>query len=885
MFYVKNKRLIRKLAARNLKNGRTRNIVAISAITLTTVLFTSIFITAFSLNEYFQQEMFRQVGGYSHASLKEITYGQAEEFIKDENVKRTGLRYFLGVADKAPFDRCQVEVSYMDSEAADIYFSVPEKGSLPDENSPVPQLATDTYVLQLLDIKPEIGAKVPLSFRLDNGDEITETFSLSGWWEHDSAIKADMVLVSKGYCDKVLKDYKSVNEYEGTGKWTLEIFFNNSFDIEGKLEKLLASHNYQSAEAGREDYISAGINWGYSSTQVLNGMDWTTAAGIALALFVVIITGYLVIYNIFRISVSNDIHFYGLLKTIGTTRKQLRKIIFIQALSLSVAGIPAGLLAGCITGNALVKAVEKGEGYKRIIISSPPAVFIISAVFALVTVFISCFKPSRIAGKVSPAEAVSYTDINSTQKSTSKHGKNKKRIHRAGIVYMAFANTGRNKVKTGLVVTSLVLSVLILDFTISLARGFDMDKFTSKFYTTDFIIGKNDYLSLTNFYTGNGTGEEVIEEINKQKGISETGCIYGTLENITTPLSKEEIENLHKGMGWPIDEEYREYLFSDEENGRYNSFIQLYGMDKLALQQLKVIEGDIYKASENDNYIIEVIESDDYDNPIKDTEINKINDKITLTYGNKYFYYDKKTGKEADENTPEKRIGVKELEQKKVTYTVCAKVMVPVSVSYRSFSGKQYILGSQAFIKGTGTDNVMAYLVNADEAEEENIEQFLKDYTTNTDITLGYESKLSYQKNFENYRDLFVNVGTAAAFIVGFIGMLNFFNTIFTGINARKYELAVLQAVGMTGRQLKEMLVCEGLVYTCLASVISFITCIIAEPLLMDAVSSVFWFFTKKITLFPLLVLAPVYAIIGAAVPLILYSFIARKPVVDRLRI
>ena len=884
MFYIKNKKLIRKLAARNLKKGMARNIVAISAIILTTVLFTSIFIMSFSLNEYFQQEMFRQVGGYSHASLKEITYGQAEEFINDKNIKRTGLRYFLGVVNKAPFDRYQVEVSYMDSEAADIYFSMPEKGGLPDEDSTMPQIATNTHVLQLLNIKPEVGAKVPLSFRLDNGEEITDTFYLSGWWEYDSAVQADMVLVSKIYCDNILKDYKSSSKYENTGKWTLELFFNNSFGIEGKLEELLSSHNYQCVDADKDNYISTGINWGYSNTQVLNNMEWTTAAGSALSLFVVIITGYLVIYNIFRISVSNDIHFYGLLKTIGATRKQLRKIIFIQSMSLSAAGIPIGLLAGCITGNALAKAVEKGEGYGKVIVSSPPAAFAISAVFALVTVFISCFKPSRIAGKVSPAEAVSYTDVNSTLKS-KKQRKNKKRIHRAGIVYMAFANTGRNKVKTGLVVTSLVLSALILDFTISLSRGFDMDKFTSKFYTTDFIIGKNDYLNLANFYTGEGIGGNIVKEVNKQKGISETGCIYGTLENISTPLSKKEIENFHKGMGWPIDEEYREYLFSDEENGRYNSFIQLYGMDKLALQQLKVIEGDIYKASGDGNYIIEVIESDDYDNPIKGTEINKINDKVTLTYGDKYFYYDKKTGKEIDENTPENRIGVKELKQNKVTYTVCAKVMVPVSISYRGSSGKQYILGSQAFIKDTGTDNIMAYLANADNDKEEDIEKFLEDYITNTDITLGYESKFSYQKNFENYRDLFVNVGTAAAFIIGFIGMLNFFNTIFTGINTRKHELAVLQATGMTGRQLKKMLVYEGLVYTCLAAVISFIACIIAEPLLMSAVSSVFWFFTKKITLFPLLVLAPVYAIIGAAVPLILYSFIARKSVVDRLRI
>ena len=60
----------------------------------------------------------------------------------------------------------------------------------------------------------------------------------------------------------------------------------------------------------------------------------------------ILLTGYLIIYNVFQISVAGDIRFYGLLKTIGTTPRQLKRIIRIQALSLSAAGIPLGLLLG-----------------------------------------------------------------------------------------------------------------------------------------------------------------------------------------------------------------------------------------------------------------------------------------------------------------------------------------------------------------------------------------------------------------------------------------------------------------------------------------------------------------------------------------------------------
>ena len=73
MFRVKNKKLVRRLAVKNLSKSRVRNIIVISAISLVSVLFTSIFLLVFSLNEYSQQQLFRQVGGYAHASVKNLS--------------------------------------------------------------------------------------------------------------------------------------------------------------------------------------------------------------------------------------------------------------------------------------------------------------------------------------------------------------------------------------------------------------------------------------------------------------------------------------------------------------------------------------------------------------------------------------------------------------------------------------------------------------------------------------------------------------------------------------------------------------------------------------------------------------------------------------------
>src|SRR5699024_2434258 len=104
------------------------------------------------------------------------------------------------------------------------------------------------------------------------------------------------------------------------------------------------NHGYQCDDATGENYINIGVNWGYSGAQLAANIDPLTVIAIAAMLLLIIFTGYLIIYNVFQISVTNDIRFYGLLKTIGTTGKQIRRMIRRQAYLLSLIGIPIGLV-------------------------------------------------------------------------------------------------------------------------------------------------------------------------------------------------------------------------------------------------------------------------------------------------------------------------------------------------------------------------------------------------------------------------------------------------------------------------------------------------------------------------------------------------------------
>ncbi|MDE6625438.1 MAG: ABC transporter permease [Lachnospiraceae bacterium] len=882
LFRVKNKKTVRRLAIRSMKADRVRNIIAVFAIILTTVLFTGVFSILSSVNASFQQETFREVGGDFHASIKNITGEQLEDFAADSAIKSSGRRLFLGMPYKSPFDKEHVEVSYMDERCATGYFCIPEEGTLPKEGTN--QFATDTKVLKLLGAAAKLGEKIEFSYYLDDGTEISDTFELSGWWEADEASRASMMIVPESYCEKVLADYQ-IKDSESTGKWDLDIMFSNSFQIAKKLDKLVARHGYNE-EKGSNGYVSTGVNWGYTSERFLNSYDVLTMVEIAVLLIFILLTGYLIIYNIFRISVSNDIRYYGLLKTIGVTGKQIKKMIHLQLLWLSMIGIPIGLLIGFIIGNGFVPMIMTTLSYQKVSVSVSPLLFISAAAFSLFTVWMSCKKPGKMAGKVSPIEAVRYTEQGMKRKK-------KKKSYGAKLYKMALANLGRSKSKTFLVVTSLTLSIFIFNITISLAKGFDLDKFVGAFCSADFIVAGKEYFRTTGpgFTADSAVSEELTADLEQMEGIEESGRIYGQTVYARSWFSKERLRAWQKY--W--DPEMTDELFSKRlerhgdknADGLYAESIQLYGMEDMPLQYLTVMEGDVTKVNDGtDKYIIAVVLTDDYGNPVEGLDWYQLGDEVVITYGEAVTYIDSRTGEPASELTPyeyfkEQPTG----DTWERTYTVCAKVSIPYSLSYRHYGENEFILGGDTFVKDTGTDSVMSFLMDASKEKNDAINRALENYTTTAVFDCDFESKEGYKENFKSFRNVFAILGVSLSFIVGLIGVLNFFNAVFTGIHTRKRELAMLQAVGMTGEQLKRMLIYEGLFYTVSAVCAALLLCGTIEVFILQAITNVSWFFTCKVTLLPIFIIVPVFAGIGFGIPVILYHSMVKKPVVERLHI
>ena len=885
---VSNGKTIRRLGWRSMKAARTRNLIAILAIALTTVLFTSLFTIAMSINDGFQQSNFRQVGGFSHGGFKYLTEEQFNELKDDPRIDQWGLRRFLGMPSEVPFNKSHVEVSYADANYAHWAFCDPIEGRLPEEGTDeaaTDEAATDTAVLELLGIEPEIGAKFTLTFDVD-GHTTTQTFTLSGWWERDEAIVASHVLIPESRVDAVLDEVGVTPPGSNgmIGTWNLDVMLKSgSRHIEQDLNQILADHGYQSETAG-DNYIDTGVNWGYTGAQLSDNLDPIVVIAITAMLLLIIFTGYLIIYNVFQISVTNDIRFYGLLKTIGTTPRQLGWIIRQQALTLSLAGIPLGLIAGWFIGGQITPAiVSQLEGIVPVT-SVSPVIFIGAALFSLVTVLLSCRKPGRAAARVSPIEAVRYTEGGTIRRKT------KKGFGGVSLLSMAWANLGRSRSKTAVTVTSLSLAVVLLTVTVNFANGFDMDKYVSNFTASDFIVADAGKFqnSVLDFTTDMAVPQSVIDDISAQGGITGSGAIYGqtfgALEYVTEDWFRQNKERFYT----PEQMDNLIRLTERNEEGLLADRIQLSGMSDFALDHLTVLDGDLSKLYEDGGrYVAAVYADDDYGSAELDSHWARLGDTVTVRYVEETAYVDPDTGTAyaSPEDVPAGANWVAQpVKYRDVEYEVAALVTVPSAFSYRYYGADEFILNDQTFLRDSGTSDVMYYAFDTTDEANDAMEEFLRNYTENVNPQFDYESKALYAAEFEGMRSMFQLCGGALSFIVGLVGVLNFFNAILTGIIARKREFAVLQSIGMTGRQLKAMLVYEGLFYALGAAVISLILTLALGPVAFTAVGSLFWFFTYRLTLTPFLIVVPVFALLGVLVPLAVYRSVSKSTIVERLR-
>ena len=843
MIKVKNQKAIRNLADKSFRANQARNLIAIIAIALTAVLFTTLFTMGSGTVESLQQAAMRQAGGGGHAMLKYIT---DEEYVNIKNhplIKEIAYNRMLSDdVENEEFLKRRAEFWYYDEVGLKLGFCELTSGHNPETKN---EVIADTKTLQLMGVPLEVGA--PLTLTLDiRGEKVQRNFVLAGWWESDPVFNVGQIFASRAYIDahwdELQNTYKEDNSL--TGAINASIMFKNSIDLEGKLTKVITDSGY-SLNENDENYLNNNVNWSYLSTNF--GMDAGSLAALLSGLLLIVFTGYLIIYNIFQISVIRDIRFYGLLKTIGTTGKQIRRIIRRQAMILSAIGIPIGLIIGYFSGKSLVPLIMNNSSYagSAVSVSPNPVIFIGSALFAFITVLISTFKPGRIAAAVSPVEAVRYTEVNANQS-----GKLKKSTGGAKMPRMALSNIGRNKKRTVLVVISLSLSLVLLNTVFTLSQSIDMDKFLSKFVDTDFLIAHADYFQNDFYGPENQTTESFIQAVEAQPGFEEGGRLYGGRAEI---FAAEDEKNTTQGYNL----------------NTYGDFIAaVYGLEDLPLHRLRLLNGELdFEKLATGKYILEGVPLDDNSVPEMDRTHFAVGETVTLHN----YKGTSETFKDREYITQE--------------FIVLGHVAIKqYSNSDRSRWDYSFYLPADIYKTLVAQPAVMSYAFNVSKDQEVAMERFLQSYTDSREPVMNYTSKFTSLKEFSGLQNTVVMIGGALSFIIGLIGILNFVNAILTSILTRRKEFAMLQSIGMTRKQLRSMLMVEGFYYVLGTGVISLVFGTVFSLLIVKSFCELLWFFSYHFILWPLLIVLPFLLVLGVIIPLVSYAMTDKQSIVERLR-
>lgn len=213
--------------------------------------------------------------------------------------------------------------------------------------------------------------------------------------------------------------------------------------------------------------------------------------------------------------------------------------------------------------------------------------------------------------------------------------------------------------------------------------------------------------------------------------------------------------------------------------------------------------------------------------------------------------------------------------------------------TYAGANGATYIGGDAPFLYMSDTKfkelyeepTIFSYSFNAEQGEKENLEGFLADFT-GENTSVAYTSTKLLQEQLASNRNIVLLVGGMIGVILAFAGLINFTNMMVTNIITRRHEFAAMQSIGMTNRQLRRLIVDEGLYYAAGADVIGgLLAAILGMTVLKNVLNSPsMWYFTLRFTLVPAFFIAVIYLILAAVIPVVVLHFFNKGSVVERLR-
>lgn len=748
------KEIIKKIAKANFIKQRSRNIIAIIAIFMTTILITGVMSVGFSFEDAWRGYNDLAAGPGADGAI----LGKENELAKidERNDVEWASLIYKGSAEPVILPQyiggMTVELLAPD----EVYYENNGikllSGNYPETDDEI--LISNTLAIALdIDINKNNNLMLKYYVPDEMGTvEQEKDFHISGYYTNPLAGIADVY--EEIYC---AKDF--IEEYN-------PILLTASNNIYIKLKKDMDSQKaYEVLNQINEEVGGEGVTMKVSGSSSIG----TIIVAILVALLVMF-AAYLIIYNIFYISLINDIRFYGTLKTLGTTSRQIKIILERQMWILMLPGLISGVVLGNILGIKITPFLISSFSENLNYIKNPtniPIVSIMGAFFTIVTVVLSCWKSFRMVSKISPVEAAHYR---------GKKG---------------------NKIFT---VLSLSLSIIIFLLVFTITCSQDTEKEAMRYHTTDFTIENRSVHALSNS-PYSPIDPKVCEALEAEPFVDEMDIFYNALSlpEYTIDDKGNKIYNLFGRIraDGEINDETQEIIRVYGEDSTKVSYegdweLQIMGIPSNCIErEMKgkdVVDGVIdQELFSKGNYILyqRLYSELDKDESIDQDKLIKAGDKLEISfYNNQTRDYDKRE------------------------VTVMAVIQNGKGSEYGpSAIDINTIILSDSMFKSIYPDwekMISVIKINVDDTDnyaeqESRIKEVLGENGGNTATMRSmYASILHAEKN----KEMIALVGGFFSIFLALIGIVNVINTFVTEVIAQRLEYTRMQAVGMTNRQL-----------------------------------------------------------------------------------
>ncbi len=753
------KHTIHRLALSNIRQNKSRSVLMILSIFLTTLLLAAIAGVGCGMVRNNQVNAGNLFGNYV-ATLSRVKEDQYEMLKLRSEFTNVGRTAFVAEVDsgKAGID---IGLSFMDITAAENknFIHALKAGILPKAENEIVASAEFFEKFGLLNAKPGDHVSIPL--RRDSQSKFEEKeFIVSGVVKSPqtgTVQKSFQGFVSQKFYESLYT--KEMRAYEVTLRMS-EALMEAGVDCEEVLWEVAGLCGVE------KDNISPNrqyLMWMYDP-----GTE--TIFGCILVALLVIVVSVSVIYNIFQVGMVQKIQEYGKIKALGATRKQMKKLILQEGMLLAVIGVPLGLPVGCgvaflmcrvlITGSQTMAGVELTEVS---VISLP--LLIIVALSAFLTVRLALSHPMRVAAKTSPVEAMRYQENTSRGKGVRKGRK------RISVFGMTLSNMLANRRRTISTICTMGLSCVLFVSLSNLAGNID-NKFEARrnveygqfSIELDYRLNDTAYPenNLCQIQKNNPLGEEFQEKMKAIPGVTEVKsrkCF--------------EVENIS--------------LDSMDADGAYTT--------------------------------ISVLDREGFERYGKGSVLGIVNyDEVAaadgILYGYSHFMED--YGYEIGQ-----QIQMKDM-------TGSGSVFEGEIMGAFGSAPGAWVITQDTFDKlGITEDLTNIVWVDCEQKDKTSVKEAIEELVAGMEYveTDSYDRALKQSQ----YTSRIMQSGVYMFLgLLGVIGFLNMANTIITGAVTRKRELGVLQAVGMTNRQLNWMMQLEGIFFSAGTAAVSLL---IGSPL------------------------------------------------------